>query len=85
MAKKIIKDIKVLGPKDKLLILAEKHTPESQLALMTDRVAKFMKNNERFLFIRGLQIFILKDGAEVSLAQSLNEEEKNGIRKSQAE
>lgn len=85
MAKKIIKDIKVLGKNDKLFILAERDTPESQLALMTDTVAEFMRNKERFLFVRGLQIFILKDGAEVCLAQALNEEENSGIRKSQAE
>jgi len=77
MAEKIIEDIKVLGPKDKLLILAKKHAPESQLAQMTDAVAEFMKNNERFLFVRGLQIFILKDGAEVCLAQALNKEAIN--------
>lgn len=74
---KNIKDIKVLGEKDKLIILVADH-PESHLIHMTDVVSEFMKKNDGFLFIKGLQVFILKDGAEVILAQVLNDEIEKG-------
>jgi len=70
---KIIKDIKVLGEKDKLLILVKEGTSQLHMTQMTDEVARFMKNSERTLFVRGMQLFILKDGAEVCLAQALND------------
>ncbi|MEE9612816.1 MAG: hypothetical protein V3W19_16305 [Desulfatiglandales bacterium] len=73
---KIIKDIKVVGAKDKLIILLEGKTPENLCIQMTNTVKKFMKNKDRFLFIRGLQVFILKDGAEISVVQALNNEIK---------
>ena len=75
---KNIKDIKVLGEKDKLIILVS-NQPEIHLANMTDVVAEFMKKKtSRFLFIKGLQVFIMKDGAEIILAQALNDEIKKG-------
>lgn len=73
---KIIKDIKVLGKNDKLLILVRENISQLHMTQMTDEVARFMENSERTLFVRDLQIFILKDGAEVSLAQALNDELK---------
>lgn len=75
---KIIKDIKVVGEKDKLIILVDKKATESHCVQMTDIVKKFIKKNDRFLFIRGLQVFILKDGVEISLVQALNKEIEKG-------
>ncbi len=75
---KNIKDIKVLGEKDKLIILVS-NQPEIHLANMTDVITEFMKKKtSRFLFIKGLQVFIMKDGAEVILAQALDDEIKQG-------
>lgn len=65
---KKIKDIKVVGPEDKLLIMVE-GTPMYELAALASSVEDFMINKNRpVLVLKNMQPYIIKKGAKISLA-----------------
>ncbi len=84
---KIIKDIKVVRPEDKLIILVEVDVP-SDLERISDIAKTFMslKADRGVLVISNkLQPYIVRKGAKVSLVSIfetlLTKGEKNGINK----
>ena len=65
---KKIKDIKVVGPEDKLLIMVE-GTPMYKLEALASSVEDFMINKNRpVLVLQNMQPYIIKKGAKISLA-----------------
>lgn len=69
--KEKIKDIKVLGPEDKLIILFSGDFAHSQF----EAAANFIDSQQRTLVLdeSSFKVFILKKGAKVELKEALNE------------
>lgn len=66
--KKKIKDIKIVEPEDKLIILAE-HMPPTQAERMVEEINNFLKSkSKRNLVIVGMQVCVIQKGAHVSFA-----------------
>lgn len=68
-----LKDIRVVRPEDKLLILCE-DAPAGRLAGLVEAVEAFMKQkNRRVLVVKDMQPYIIRGGAKISLAMLFEE------------
>lgn len=77
--KKPIKDIKVLGPGDKLIILGD-HLSRVDAMHAKDVITKFIEDEkDKFLIINNIDVYIMRKGSKVLLKDAMNEEiEKEG-------
>jgi hypothetical protein len=69
-----IYDIKVIGPKDKLIIV-----PDSEQNFDPDEIRivnNFLKSKFRVLFVEGCQVHIIQKGAKILLRKVLNKKLK---------
>ena len=72
---KIIKDIAIIGPEDKLIILADRVRPE-QMEAIRKTIEDFLKSEAKVLIGSDMKAYVLKDGAKVSLIEILESELK---------
>lgn len=75
---KLIRDIRVVGPEDKLLIVVEGASPE-RLESLAHAAEDFMNKKEnRVLVVKDMQPFIIRGGARTSLAFIFEEKIEEG-------
>ena len=73
MTDKHIKDVKVLGPDDKVIITCPNSYSMEDMFKLQERIQRFLRGKGRgFILVRDGDLIIIKDGVEITL-KSLEE------------